>query len=247
VPRFPRVAALILISTVVLPGTAAAANSENERSRPRWPWLRPAKPAPPTLVHPAPQQIIARDHSVAAATEKSARQKEIRIFEARHRTRLREYVETRVALAVENARYELLRQQQQRQIAAANRLRETSPQSTKPPSEARPRVLFTSLAPPESNKPPATPPTFIEPPKPAAPKPPQIIADPPPTLADANTAESPQGAAFFLSLLLLHMPSVAIASFVVGVVMIRGHRTPLGTFFLALAAILGAFIFFVMS
>ena len=63
-------------------------------------------------------------------------------------------------------------------------------------------------------------------------------------LVESNMAHGmPRGLAVFMALLMLHVPSVAVASLVTGVFLIRGHRPKAGSLFLGLAAILGVVIF----
>jgi hypothetical protein len=56
----------------------------------------------------------------------------------------------------------------------------------------------------------------------------------------------PEGVAMFLALLMLHIPSLALGSLILGVVMVRGHRARLGAAFLSVSVLLGIVIFFVL-
>lgn len=53
----------------------------------------------------------------------------------------------------------------------------------------------------------------------------------------------PKGLAVFMALLMLHIPSVAIASFAIGIFLIRGHQPRAGILLLGVAAVLSVAIF----
>jgi hypothetical protein len=53
----------------------------------------------------------------------------------------------------------------------------------------------------------------------------------------------PKGLAVFMALLMLHVPSVAIASFLIGIFLIRGHQPRAGILLLGVASVLSVVIF----
>ncbi len=52
----------------------------------------------------------------------------------------------------------------------------------------------------------------------------------------------PKGLAVFMALLMLHIPSVAIASFAIGIFLIRGHQPRAGILLLGVASVLSVVI-----
>jgi len=195
-----------------------------------------------------------RDHSVAEREAGSAWQREKAVFERQHRAQLRTYVETRLALAEENARLDLIRAEQlahttvgSRSALAARASGAASDLAATATSAAG--VWVASPAGPTnvSQRPPAAPERLLERAKHIArevPKRTQQVLSGNDKLVESNMAHGmPRGLAVFMALLMLHVPSVAVASLVTGVFLIRGHRPKAGSLFLGLAAILGVVIF----
>jgi hypothetical protein len=196
-----------------------------------------------------------RDHSVAEAQARSAWQREKAVFERQHRAQLRTYVETRLALAEENARLDLIRAEQlahttvvgSRSALAARASGAASDLAATATSAAGVWVANPAGPTNVSQRPPAAPERLLERAKHIArevPKRTQQVLSGNDKLVESNMAHGmPRGLAVFMALLMLHVPSVAVASLVTGVFLIRGHRPKAGSLFLGLAAILGVVIF----
>jgi len=197
-----------------------------------------------------------RDHAVAEKQARSAWQRERRLFEQRHRAQLQNYVETRLAIAEDNARLNFIRMMQLAQSAAVSRssagagasdstawvtdaaadvadvwIAQTNQASDTHERRPAPQRLFDQAAH-----------IVREVPKRTG----QVFAGNDELVTSSMAHGLPKGLAVFFALLMLHVPSFALASLVTGVFLIRGHRSRLGAFFLGLAAILGVVIFFVL-
>jgi hypothetical protein len=195
-----------------------------------------------------------RDHSVAEAQARSAWQREKAVFERQHRAHLQTYVETRLALAEEKARLDLIRAEQlahatvgSRSALAAHASGAASDLAATATSAAGVWVANPAGPTNVSQRPAAAPERLLERAKHIArevPKRTQQVLSGNDKLVESNMAHGmPRGLAVFMALLMLHVPSVAVASLVTGVFLIRGHRPKAGSLFLGLAAILGVVIF----
>ena len=195
-----------------------------------------------------------RDHSVAERQARSAWQREKAVFERQHRAHLQTYVETRLALAEEKARLDLIRAEQlahatvgSRSALAAHASGAASDLAATATSAAGVWVANPAGPTNVSQRPAAAPERLLERAKHIArelPKRTQQVLSGNDKLVESNMAHGmPRGLAVFMALLMLHVPSVAVASLVTGVFLIRGHRPKAGSLFLGLAAILGVVIF----
>ena len=195
-----------------------------------------------------------RDHSVAERQARSAWQREKAVFERQHRAQLKTYVETRLALAEEKARLDLIRAEQlahatvgSRSALAAHASGAASDLAATATSAAGVWVANPTGPTKVSQRQPAAPERLLERAKHIArevPKRTQQVLSGNDKLVESNMAHGmPRGLAVFMALLMLHVPSVAVASLVTGVFLIRGHRPKAGSLFLGLAAILGVVIF----
>lgn len=197
-----------------------------------------------------------RDHYIAQTQARSAWQREKAVFERQHRAQLQTYVETRLALAEEKARLDLIRAEQlahatvrSRSALAAHASGAASDLAATATSAAGVWVANPAGPTNVSQRPPAAPERLLllERAKHIArevPKRTQQVLSGNDKLVESNMAHGmPRGLAVFMALLMLHVPSVAVASLVTGVFLIRGHRPKAGSLFLGLAAILGVVIF----
>jgi hypothetical protein len=195
-----------------------------------------------------------RDHSVAERQARSAWQREKAVFERQHRAQLKTYVETRLALAEEKARLDLIRAEQlahatvgSRSALAAHASGAASDLAATATSAAGVWVANPTGPTKVSQRQPAAPERLLERAKHIArevPKRTQQVLSGNDKLVESNMAHGmPRGLAVFMALLMLHVPSVAVASLVTGVFLIRGHRPKAGSLFLGLSAILGVVIF----
>lgn len=190
-----------------------------------------------------------RDQAVAERQNRVALQRERIVFERRHKAELERYVETRLALAEERARVELIRATQ---LASSRETPTGASAAVATVGGVVGGAAATSVAGAWMSG--------VRAPQPASggqtlaqtarhivkqvPERTKQIIDGNDELVKNNLAHGlPKGLAVFLALFMLHIPSVAIASLVTGVVLIRGHRAKAGSLFLGLAAILGVVIF----
>ena len=198
------------------------------------------------MVLPETDSVIQRDHAVANRQARTLWQRERAAFQRQHKAKLESYVEARLALAEERARIELVRANQ---LAAASAAQDFAHSAG--PSSSSSSVATTASNISRSWVLPSQPgPTVLSVADTA-----RHIANQIPArtkeilrgndeLVASNMAHGlPKGLAVFLALLMLHVPSVAIASLVTGTILIRRHSTHAGMFFLGLAAILGVVIF----
>ena len=198
-----------------------------------------------------------RDHSVANREVEAVRQRERITFQRAHKAKLESYVETRLALAEERARVEWARAEQ----LAASRFAQSSTASGSSANTAADAAALAKsaasawVAPAGRNQQPDATTSSVGQKLGDAAR--HIIQELPTRTKDtlngddelvtSNVAHGiPRGLAIFLALLMLHIPSVALASLVTGVFLVRGHRPRLGGLFLGLAAILGVIIFAVL-
>lgn len=197
------------------------------------------------------------DHSVAERQARSAWQQEKAAFERQHRAKLQAYVETRLALAEENARLNLIRGEQLAQAAAgsrsafiANTSGTASGLAATTMSAAGVWVANPGRRTDASQQSPAVAKRLVEGAKHIAREVPkrtqQVISGNDELVANTVAHGMPKGLAVIMALLMLHVPSVALASLVTGVFLVRGHHQRSGLFLLGLAAVLGVVIFFVL-
>lgn len=222
-----------------------------------WPWSRSKERSSTTIIHPAPQAVMRRDHSVAERQARSAWQREKITLERQHRAKLQVYVETRLALAEENARSNFIRGEQLARATAAPRPDLVAHASGTASGLAATAVSAASVWVAKPNKsadvpqpPPSAARRLLEGAKHIAREVPkrtqQVLSGNDELVADTMAQGMPKGLSVFLALLMLHVPSVALASLVTGVFLLRGHRPKVGSLLLGLAAVLGAIIFFVL-
>ena len=203
-----------------------------------------------TVFLPEPEKAIRRDHSVADREERILSLKAQATFQREHKAKLENYVETRLALAEERARVEAARANQRAVAATTEGIASSGARSSKGTTMAS-GILSPWLPQGRKTDPRvqsrSTPTTVSDVAR-------QIVDQIPARtkeilrgndeLVTGNMAHGlPKGLAVFLALLMLHVPSVAIASLVTGTILIRRHSTHAGAFFLGLAAILGVVIF----
>ena len=198
-----------------------------------------------------------RDHSVAESQARSAWQREKAVFERQHRAKLQTYVETRLALAEENARLNFIRGEQLAHAAAESRPALFAHASgtafglaATAGSAAGVWVSKTGTPANASQSPPAAAKRLVETAKHIAREVPkrtqQVVSGNDALVTDTMAHGMPKGLAVFIALLMLHVPSVALASLVTGVFLVRGHHQRSGIFLLGLSAVLGVVIFFVL-
>jgi hypothetical protein len=236
---------------------AAPDLASQPRPSPRWswPWTSSGQAPAPTLVHPDAQQIMRRDQGEAAKQINAAAHRENREFIRQYRARLRDYVETRQILAVEEARMEKRRAEQLVRIQPGHQgqlppghLDGSAPKPVTPR-----RSVLTAWQPPPTASNEASPgatSSLTDPIRHVAAEVPrrtrEIMRGEDDLVKDHLARGLPRGAAMFLALLMLHIPSLAVGSLILGVVMVRGQRTRLGAAFLSVSVLLGMVIFFVL-
>lgn len=232
---------------------------EETSARSAWnrPWARDQKTALSTLFAVDATAIMRRDQAVADRQIRILQQRAQIAFERRHKAQLENYVETRLALAEERARVELIRATQ---LADLRRTRTGGSPDLDIEDNGAGGLAVASVAgawvPGERT-------TRARPPQPIfsgqeltetarhivknIPKRTKQILDGNDELVTSNLSHGlPKGLAVFLALLMLHVPSVALASLVTGVFLIRGHQPRAGVLFLGLSAILGVIVFSLM-
>ena len=198
-----------------------------------------------------------RDHSIAETQARSAWQREKAVFQRQHRAKLQTYVETRLALAQENARLNFMREKQlaQRRIGSGSDLVAQASGAAAGLAATAMSAAGVWIGNPgrstnASQQPPAGPERLFERAKQitrTVPERTKQIIDGSDELVTSTMAHGmPKGLAVFMALLMLHVPSVALASLVMGVFLVRGHRPRSGFLLLGLAAVLGVVIFFVL-
>jgi len=196
---------------------------------------------------------LRRDHKKAEEGLRDDWLREKRAFEQRHRSALQEYVDTRLALAVERARFERAREYQTAHQRNSAPPRSTTAGQTAPSAVGQAADALSPWWPVSRTSRGAQPSASTGFTQSAR----QVVENVSRRTLDVldgrdplvQTNESrglPRGIAVFLALLMLHVPSIALASGVIGVVMIRRHRRRLGAALLAATAILGIVIFFVL-
>ena len=243
------------LTILVIPALPAEAKLVASSLPWTWPWSRPPQNA--TIIHPAPQAIMRRDHSVAERQARSAWRQERAAFERQHRANLQTYIETRLALAEENARLNFMREEQLargRVGSGSDLLAQASGTASGLAATARSATGVWVANPRQptnvSQQPPAASERLFERAKHVAreiPKRTQQVISGNDELIESSMAHGmPKGLAVFVALLMLHVPSVALASLVTGVFLFRGHRPKAGSLFLGLAMVLGVIIFFVL-
>jgi len=209
-----------------------------------------------TIFHPTPRVAMLRDQAVAEAQARSAWRREKIAFETRHRANLQIYVETRLALAEENARVQLIREKQLAEAAAASMAgaadssSESSSALTASAASAAAAWSTGSKTRSGVSQQQHTPQLLTEQAAHIArevPRRTQKVLSGNDDLVTSNMSVGlPKGLAVFMALLMLHVPSIAVGSLIAGIFLIRGHRTRIGTALLGFSAILGALILFVI-
>jgi hypothetical protein len=209
------------------------------------------------LIHPDAQQIMRRDQEEAARQINAASHRENREFIRQHRARLRDFVETRLNLVVEEARMDKRRAEQLARIKTGHQGQLPPDRSDETDSAAEPappgRSVLAAWRPPptlSSETSAGATSSLADPVRYVAAEVPrrtrEILSGEDNLVKDHLARGLPEGAAMFLALLMLHTPSVAVGSLILGVVMVRGHRTRLGAVLLSISALLGIVIFFVL-
>jgi hypothetical protein len=244
---------VLLLITPSLLGQSPTA--ETTRSKPSlawsWPWARTQSAAFTTAILPNPGPVVQRDRAAADYQARVAWRRERNEFQRRHRAELERYVETRLALAEERARVEIFRAAQFARSTGGSAIARGDRTDLSTPALS---AAGAWVANPNQNSTARPPRTVAERLSETAthivrevPKRTKQIIDGSDALVSSNMANGlPKGLAVLIALLMLHVPSVAVVSLVTGVFLVRSHRTHAGTFFLSVAAILIAVIFFVL-
>jgi len=221
-----------------------------------WPWNEKIQRHAQTLVHPDPQPVMRRDQGRAEELIRGDWMREKRQIERQHRHTLREYVETRLALAVEGARIEQMRARQiarQRHNTVYDSASDLNAPSSASEQSKKSASVLSAWWPPAGTNQSTTPrsrSSFADPIVDATKeigRRTKNVLEGHDELVVANQAHGlPRGIAVFLGLLMLHTPPVALACGVIGFVLVRNHRSTLGTMFLGAAFLLAIVIFFVL-
>jgi len=196
-----------------------------------------------------------RDQERATRQINEDAQRQNREFIRQYKARLRDYVEARQSLAVEAARMKKIRAEQLVQIQRGQqgelppgRLDGSAPEPVTPR-----RSVLTAWQPPptaSNEASPAAASSLADPIRHIAAEVPrrtrEIMHGEDDLVKDHLARGLPRGVAMFLALLMLHIPSLAVGSLILGVVMVRGHRTRLGAAFLSVSVLLGIVIFFAL-
>lgn len=241
----------ILLAVPALPADAQVVVSSLPWT---WPWSRRQERLTTTLIHPASHVIIRRDHSVAETQARSQWQQERVALERQHRANLQSYVETRLALAEENARLHFMREEQLARATGgqgSDVVPYASGTASSLAASAAGAWTGASGRPPDPSQPsPGAAKRMIEQVHHIARELPrrtqQVLAGNDELVGATMANGMSKGLSVFIALLMLHIPSVALVSLVTGVFLVRGHRQRSGILFLGLAAVLGVLIFFVI-
>ncbi len=255
------ISALAVSHVLSSPLLAQPADSTSNLSRAgltwKWPWARQQKAAFTTLILPEAQAVMQRDHLIANRELEAARQRESIAFQRARKANLESYVEMRLALARERARVERARAEQ---LAASRFSQNSTALGSSGNAAGDTATLAKSVASAwvapagRSQQPGATASSGGQKLVDAAR---YIIRELPARTKDtlngddelvtSNMARGlPKGLATFIALFMLHIPSVALASLVTGVFLVREHQPRLGGLFLGVSAILAVIIFAVL-
>jgi len=252
-----RLVPLVVGIAVVMPtfGQSASDNRNVLKREPRQGlfsrlgWLGPLKKHPRvrTTFLPSPEKVIRRDHAKAGPPLGPKWGNEKKALAAKHKAELAAYVEGRLALAQNAARRTALlareRYLAERNSRAASqpRIEKSSPDPPPPPEQ---RVILVDWRAKNPVKPsvPAKPPKFVPLPQQTPTEVVDSFADSQFSPAISSVSQGlNNGFSVALAFLMLHVPSVALASFAIGVVQIRRHRARSGLVFVTTSLVLGAF------
>ena len=221
-----------------------------------WPWTRERETGGATIFHPTPRVAMQRDHAVAEAQARSAWRKERIDLETRHRANLQNYVETRLALAEENARLQLIRENQLTEATAGQGYGAVAPTlNTLSAAAASAASAASAWSPGNERRANASPrpPLHQRMVEQAAyiarevPRRTERVLSGDDELVTRNASYGlPKGLAVFMALLMLHVPSIALGSLLAGIFLIRRRRTRVGTVLVGVSAVLGTLIFYVI-
>jgi hypothetical protein len=196
-----------------------------------------------------------RDQSAAEAEDRAVSRRENDIFQKRHRARLQNYVDNRVDSAGINARLAILSAKTTTEESGLSaRAAAVYSTATDGLSAVSKQVAGAWIARPDqkpkNNNVNSIGETILQRTKHAAkeiPRRTKHIVEGNDELVTGGLANGlPKGLAVFLALLMLHVPSVALASFVIGVFLIRGHQPRAGILLLGIGSILSIVIFFAL-
>ncbi len=250
---------MLLILLFTLPSGAQPARSDSPRLHvgPPWNWLSSAKKEnlAITIIHPSPQAVMQRDQSAAEAQDRAISRRENAVFQKQHRAKLEDYVGNRVDSAGINARLAILSSKQtMRGDGLSARAASIYSTAIDGLSAVSKQVAGTWIARSDqklkTNNQKSIGETIIQKTRHAAteiPRRTKNIVEGNDELVTGGLANGiPKGLAVFLALLMLHVPSVALASFVTGIFLIRGHQPRAGILLLGIASVLSIVIFFAL-
>jgi len=218
-------------------------------------WFGPSQkhPRAQTKFLPSAERVMRQDHAKAGPRVDTAWEIEKKAFAARHRAELEAYVDRRLTLAQNAARQEALLARERylaERNSRVNPEREIEPSSPEPLPPPQQRVVLVDwqAKSPVSPSEPTQRPNFVPPPK----QTPDPVADVFVVEHGASAIDSvsqglSNGFSVAVALLMLHVPSIALASFVIGVVQMRRHRARSGFAFVTTSFVLGAVALFLFK
>lgn len=212
-------------------------------------WFGPSKKHPrvQTTFLSSAEKVMRRDHAKAGPPLGPTWENEKKALAAKHKAELAAYVERRLALAQNAARRTALLARE-RYLAERNSQAASQPKIEKsspgPPPPPKQRVILVDWRAKNPVKPsvPAKRPKLV-------PLPQQTPAEVVDSFVDEQSSPAinsvsqglTNGFSVALAFLMLHVPSVALASFAIGVVQIRRHRARSGLAFVTTSLALGTF------
>ncbi len=216
-------------------------------------WFGPSKkhPLARTTFLPSAETVMRRDHAKAGPPLDRAWQNEKKALAAKHKAELEAYVDRRLALAQNAARRTALLARE-RYLAERNSRAASQPEieksSLSPPPPPKQRVILVDWRAKNPVKPsvPEKRPKFVPLPQQT---PTEVVVD---SFVDAPSSPAinsvsqglTNGFSVALAFLMLHVPSVALAAFAIGVVQIRRHRARSGLAFVTTSLVLGTVALF---
>jgi hypothetical protein len=215
-------------------------------------WFGPSKkhPRARTVLLPSAETVMRRDHAKAGSPLDRTWENEKKALAAKHKAELEAYVERRLTLAQNAARRTALLARE-RYLVERNSRAASQPKIEKstlgPPPPPKQRVILVDWRAKTPVKPsvPEKRPKFVPLPQQTPAKVVDSFVDAPSSPAINSVSQGlTDGFSVALAFLMLHVPSVALASFAIGVVQIRRHRARSGLAFVTTSLALGTVALF---
>ncbi|MBU3665233.1 MAG: hypothetical protein FGM15_05060 [Chthoniobacterales bacterium] len=244
--------ALALTCLAACQSRAATNQNTSPFSGFRWPWLEVKERKFETLFHSSPLETMQKDQAVAERGVKADHAREMNLFKRQHRAKLQHYVDTRIELAVEKVRRDQLfaeqtgAEQENQSVEVSYTTGDSGGRQT---PYAR-NAISTWFPRQQSGSSPSPANSSVSKPVALATevvKRTKHILQGSDLLVESSIHHGiPKELAVLVALFMLHVPSVAVVSAVMGVTLIRRRYSRTGALLLGLAAILAVVIFFAM-